>query len=135
MQGCAHQIIGEHGFRSFCKVETDLHQHRCTIRSADWKQKDGLFVFEITANRFLHGNGTDSGGNDGECRARPYKNNRFCRHSRSQRSIGGWNGCPGKRFVLGRNILLTLNKYDKTIQPLLVPAFFSSSLYGCTALI
>jgi tRNA pseudouridine38-40 synthase len=55
IQGCAHQIIGEHGFRSFCKVETDLHQHRCTVHSADWKQKDGLFVFEITANRFLHG--------------------------------------------------------------------------------
>jgi tRNA pseudouridine38-40 synthase len=55
MQTCAKQIIGEHGFRSFCKVETDLHQHRCTISSAEWKQKDGLLVFEITANRFLHG--------------------------------------------------------------------------------
>jgi tRNA pseudouridine38-40 synthase len=55
MQICARQIIGEHGFRSFCKVETDLHQHRCTISSAEWKQKDGLLLFEITANRFLHG--------------------------------------------------------------------------------
>jgi tRNA pseudouridine38-40 synthase len=32
-----------------------VHQHRCTVHSAEWKQKDGLFVFEITANRFLHG--------------------------------------------------------------------------------
>ena len=55
MQTCAKQIIGEHGFRSFCKVETDLHHHRCTISSAEWKQIDGLLVFEITANRFLHG--------------------------------------------------------------------------------
>ena len=55
MQQCAQHIIGEHGFRSFCKVETDVHQHRCTVRSAEWKKKDGLFVFEITANRFLHG--------------------------------------------------------------------------------
>ncbi len=55
MQTCAKLIIGEHGFRSFCKVETDLHHHRCTISSAEWKQKDGLLVFEITANRFLHG--------------------------------------------------------------------------------
>ena len=55
MQSCAKQIIGEHGFRSFCKVETDLHQHRCTINEAEWKQKDGLLIFEITANRFLHG--------------------------------------------------------------------------------
>jgi tRNA pseudouridine38-40 synthase len=55
MQACAKQIIGEHGFRSFCKVETDIHQHRCTISSAEWKKKDGLLVLEITANRFLHG--------------------------------------------------------------------------------
>jgi tRNA pseudouridine38-40 synthase len=55
MQACAKQIIGKHGFRSFCTVETDLHQHHCTISSAEWKQKDGLLVFEITANRFLHG--------------------------------------------------------------------------------
>jgi tRNA pseudouridine38-40 synthase len=55
LQRCSKQIIGEHGFRSFCKVETDFHQHRCTIQSAEWKHKDGLFVFEITANRFLHG--------------------------------------------------------------------------------
>jgi tRNA pseudouridine38-40 synthase len=55
LKNCAQQIIGEHGFRSFCKVETDLHHHRCTINSAEWKLKDGLLVFEITANRFLHG--------------------------------------------------------------------------------
>lgn len=55
MQTCAQQIIGEHSFRSFCKVENDLHQHHCTISFAEWKRKDGLLVFEITANRFLHG--------------------------------------------------------------------------------
>ncbi|MGD1046272.1 MAG: tRNA pseudouridine(38-40) synthase TruA [Bacteroidota bacterium] len=55
MQACAQQIIGEHDFRSFCKVETDLHQHRCTISSAEWKRENGLLVFEIIANRFLHG--------------------------------------------------------------------------------
>ena len=55
MQKCARQIIGEHGFRSFCKVETDLHQHRCTVSSAEWMQKSGLLIFDITANRFLHG--------------------------------------------------------------------------------
>ena len=55
MQNCAEQIHGEHGFRSFCKVEDDVHQHRCTVSSAGWGKKDGLFVFNITANRFLHG--------------------------------------------------------------------------------
>jgi tRNA pseudouridine38-40 synthase len=55
MQKCAEQIIGEHGFRSFCKVETDVHQHRCTVHSSGWEKKDGMVAFEITANRFLHG--------------------------------------------------------------------------------
>ena len=55
MQNCASSIIGEHGFCSFCKVETDLHQHQCTVNYAEWKRKDGLLVFEIIANRFLHG--------------------------------------------------------------------------------
>ena len=55
LQGCAKQIIGDHGFRSFCKVNDDMHQHRCTVHSAGWEKKDGLLVFDITANRFLHG--------------------------------------------------------------------------------
>jgi len=55
LQQCATQIVGEHGFRSFCKTATDAHEHRCTVYSARWKKKDGLLEFEITANRFLHG--------------------------------------------------------------------------------
>ena len=55
MHACAEQIIGEHGFCSFCKVETDIHQHRCTISSSKWEIKNKLLVFEITSNRFLHG--------------------------------------------------------------------------------
>jgi tRNA pseudouridine38-40 synthase len=55
MQRCAQQIVGEHGFRSFCKVETDLHDHQCTITKAEWKRENGLVKFEILANRFLHG--------------------------------------------------------------------------------
>jgi len=55
LQQCAKQVVGEHGFRSFCKVETDFHQHRCTIHSAEWRQEERLFIFDIKANRFLHG--------------------------------------------------------------------------------
>ena len=55
MQACTIQIIGDHGFRSFCKVETDMHQHHCTVYSAAWRKRDDMVVFEITANRFLHG--------------------------------------------------------------------------------
>jgi len=55
LQKCAHQLIGEHAFRSFCKLESDLHGHRCTVTSAGWSQHDGSLIFEISANRFLHG--------------------------------------------------------------------------------
>ena len=55
MQRCSQQIIGEHGFQAFCKVQEDLHQHRCTITSAEWYEQNTLLLFDITANRFLHG--------------------------------------------------------------------------------
>jgi tRNA pseudouridine38-40 synthase len=55
MQQCARQILGTHSFRSFCKVPTDNHNHRCTILASQWHQKDKFLKYEITANRFLHG--------------------------------------------------------------------------------
>jgi tRNA pseudouridine38-40 synthase len=55
MQQCARQITGEHGFQAFSKVQEDGHQHRCTITSAEWNKQNTLLIFNITANRFLHG--------------------------------------------------------------------------------
>jgi tRNA pseudouridine38-40 synthase len=55
MQQCAEQIMGTHGFRSFCKVENDLHNHQCIVLTSRWTQNDKLLIYEITANRFLHG--------------------------------------------------------------------------------
>ncbi len=55
MQNCARQIIGTHCFRSFCKVDNDNHNHHCHVVVSKWFQKDKLLVYEITANRFLHG--------------------------------------------------------------------------------
>ena len=55
MQKCAQQIMGTHGFRSFCKVETDMYNHRCSVVVSQWIQKDKLLIYNISANRFLHG--------------------------------------------------------------------------------
>jgi tRNA pseudouridine38-40 synthase len=55
MQECAQHIMGTHCFRSFCKVETDLHNHRCCVMTSQWIQKDKLLIYEISANRFMHG--------------------------------------------------------------------------------
>ncbi len=55
MQQCADVIVGEHDFRSFCKVGNKKRTYLCNVRRAVWRSigKSEL-VFEITANRFLH---------------------------------------------------------------------------------
>jgi len=49
-------LAGDHAFRAFAVQNTapiDDH-HRCVIQHAAWVERDGGWVFEITANRFLH---------------------------------------------------------------------------------
>jgi len=55
MNEAAESLMGEHDFASFSKVNTDVKHFRCTITEAQWKQKDELLVFHISANRFLRG--------------------------------------------------------------------------------
>jgi tRNA pseudouridine38-40 synthase len=52
----AAALVGEHEFRAFAVAHTapiDDH-HRCVIHHAMWQERDGGWVFEIAANRFLH---------------------------------------------------------------------------------
>ena len=52
----AESLLGEHQFRAFAVAHTapiDDH-HRCVIQHAAWTERDGGWVFEIVANRFLH---------------------------------------------------------------------------------
>ena len=52
----ADALVGEHEFRAFAVAHTapvDDH-HRCVIHHAAWTARDGVLVFEVTANRFLH---------------------------------------------------------------------------------
>jgi len=52
----ATALNGEHTFRAFAIAHTapiDDH-HRCIIQQAAWTERDGGWVFEVTANRFLH---------------------------------------------------------------------------------
>jgi tRNA pseudouridine38-40 synthase len=55
MNSCLPYLAGERSFRSFCKVQEDSQQHRCTVSSVAWHREDGCFVLDISANRFLHG--------------------------------------------------------------------------------
>jgi tRNA pseudouridine38-40 synthase len=52
----ASALLGEHTFRAFAVAGTapvDDH-HRCVIRYARWQERDGGWLFEVEANRFLH---------------------------------------------------------------------------------
>ncbi len=40
-------------FTSFAKLHTDNKTNNCSIKTAFWKQKNDVIIFEITADRFL----------------------------------------------------------------------------------
>jgi len=49
-------ILGDHCFVAFAVRGTapDSDDHRCTVQSAAWCDRDGGLVFQVEANRFLH---------------------------------------------------------------------------------
>lgn len=56
LQEEAASLLGEHTFRAFAVAHTAPAEdhHRCIIEHAAWVPRDGGWMFEITANRFLH---------------------------------------------------------------------------------
>jgi tRNA pseudouridine38-40 synthase len=43
-------------FQSFCKAEAEVEHFRCKIHEAQWSgAENGMLIFSIKANRFLHG--------------------------------------------------------------------------------
>jgi tRNA pseudouridine38-40 synthase len=56
MKPCLDEIIGLHDFESFCKSNSEVSHHNCNVVNASWLQRgESTLVFDITANRFLHG--------------------------------------------------------------------------------
>lgn len=51
----AEHLIGEHDFESFCKSNSEVDHFRCEVKRSEWVMKDGFLLFNIGANRFLHG--------------------------------------------------------------------------------
>ncbi len=51
----AAMLQGEHDFESFCRVHADVEHHRCTVDDARWRREGTLLVFDIRADRFVHG--------------------------------------------------------------------------------
>ncbi len=53
---CAGIIAGAQDFESFCKSEARVDHYRCTVFDALWSSPDSAtLVFDISADRFLHG--------------------------------------------------------------------------------
>lgn len=49
------KILGIHDFQSFCKSDSEVDNFLCNVVHAQWKQESERLIFEIRANRFLHG--------------------------------------------------------------------------------
>tara|TARA_B100001057_G_scaffold409164_2_gene423711 strand:- start:20719 stop:21477 length:759 start_codon:yes stop_codon:yes gene_type:complete len=47
-------FIGKKDFSSFCKSSSDVNNKICIVTEAFWIKKNNMFIFRITANRFLH---------------------------------------------------------------------------------
>lgn len=55
MNSAAFQVVGVHNFRSFCRTLADLPHYRCTVGKSVWVRAGDMLVYEIRADRFLHG--------------------------------------------------------------------------------
>ncbi|HTK83236.1 MAG TPA: tRNA pseudouridine(38-40) synthase TruA [Bacteroidota bacterium] len=55
MRWAAASIVGTHDFESFCKANSDVEHHRCTVLAARWDENVDELKFSIRADRFLHG--------------------------------------------------------------------------------
>ncbi|MCK0156416.1 tRNA pseudouridine(38-40) synthase TruA [Cellulophaga sp. F20128] len=53
MNQAAAILLGRQDFECFSKSKTDVNTYLCDVKKAHWEQKDGKFVFTITADRFL----------------------------------------------------------------------------------
>jgi len=57
MNRAAQDLIGTHNFSVFCRTNSETRNRVCTVMKACWNRTDvaHTWIFEITANRFLHG--------------------------------------------------------------------------------
>lgn len=51
----ARLLVGEHDFGAFARMETAGKTKICNVFESFWSRKNGLWIYRISANRFLHG--------------------------------------------------------------------------------
>lgn len=55
LQKCSNYILGEHDFETFCKANSEVNHFRCNVIKSEWISECELLIFNIGADRFLHG--------------------------------------------------------------------------------
>jgi tRNA pseudouridine38-40 synthase len=55
MNRAALSFLGEVDFSAFSKHDVDVKHYRCTVTRSVWLKTQFLIIYEIAANRFLHG--------------------------------------------------------------------------------
>ena len=55
MRQAAATIVGSHDFESFCRANSDVDHHTCTVFTSCWQEDGTLLRYSISADRFLHG--------------------------------------------------------------------------------
>jgi len=53
MNQVAQKLLSHRDFQCFSKSRTDVMTYNCVVRHAQWTQRDDIWVFTITADRFL----------------------------------------------------------------------------------
>ncbi len=53
MNDAAKLLLETDDFGSFCKLHTDVKTTLCKVTRAEWRQEGSVYIFTITANRFL----------------------------------------------------------------------------------
>jgi tRNA pseudouridine38-40 synthase len=53
MNEAAKHLIGKKNFSAFSKTNTQVSTDICNVKHAQWEEKGDLFIFTITADRFL----------------------------------------------------------------------------------
>lgn len=53
MNEAAQLLLGKQDFECFSKSKTEVNNHFCTIKSAQWSREGEYIVFRITSDRFL----------------------------------------------------------------------------------
>ncbi len=50
----AEFVTGLHDFSAFCRVSSQKDDNRCLVYKSHWTYAPDFYIYEITANRFLH---------------------------------------------------------------------------------